>query len=70
MAAYRRIAMSPVNHKIMTFRLAADGFYDGRVQCVAAAVAHFIKGRRDVEDAAAAAAAAYAAAEAAAAAEA
>ena len=38
--------------------------------CVAAAVAHFIKGRRDVEDAAAAAAAAYAAAEAAAAAEA
>lgn len=31
--------MSPVNHKIMTFRLAADGFYDGCVQCVAAAVA-------------------------------
>ena len=31
--------MPPVNHKIMSFWLAADGFYDGRVQCVAAAVA-------------------------------
>ena len=31
--------MPPVDDKIMTFRLAADGFYNGRVQPVTAAFA-------------------------------